>query len=189
MTDFRRSPALAGCRRIASLSRADFAAACHSENRHAEQCSIRPSDTSRVARRCSVAVAALRRRRRRAGARPGGRERRHRRAAAGHRGPDAADRRARDQGSNAKPEDDAKLVEIRLQLEELPRQLLTSGLAFRPRLTEINARIEQLGPPPAEGSRPNRTSSPANGRRWSPKRPRSTPCSASPRACRSASTG
>ena len=29
--------------------------------------------------------------------------------------------------------------------------MLKSGLAFRPRIAEINARIEQLGPPPAEG--------------------------------------
>ena len=43
------------------------------------------------------------------------------------------------------------LVEIRLQLEDLARALLKSGLAFRPRLAEINARIEQLGPPPGEG--------------------------------------
>ena len=43
------------------------------------------------------------------------------------------------------------LVDIRLQLEDLARQLLKSGLAFRPRIAEINARIEQLGPPPAEG--------------------------------------
>ena len=51
-------------------------------------------------------------------------------------------------------EDDAKLVEIRLQLEELAGELLTSALAFRPRLTEISNRIEQLGPPPAEGQPP-----------------------------------
>ena len=54
----------------------------------------------------------------------------------------------------AKPEDDARLVEIRLQLEDIARQLLKSGLAFRPRLAEINARLEQLGPPPAEEQPP-----------------------------------
>ncbi|MEO5322541.1 mechanosensitive ion channel family protein [Mesorhizobium sp. CC13] len=48
-------------------------------------------------------------------------------------------------------EDDAALVEIRLQLEQLSRELLQSGVAFRPRLSEINARLEQLGKPPAEG--------------------------------------
>jgi small-conductance mechanosensitive channel len=51
-------------------------------------------------------------------------------------------------------EDDARLVEIRLQLEELGRALLASGVAFRPRLSEINARVEQLGPPPADGQPP-----------------------------------
>ncbi len=48
-------------------------------------------------------------------------------------------------------EDDDKLVEIRLQLEELSHQALQSALAFRPRLTEISKRLEQLGPAPTEG--------------------------------------
>ncbi len=48
-------------------------------------------------------------------------------------------------------DDDAKLVDIRLQLEELSRQALASAVAFRPRMAEINARLEQLGPAPAEG--------------------------------------
>ena len=48
-------------------------------------------------------------------------------------------------------EDDATLVEIRLQLEEMSRAALTSALAFRSRLTDINNRIETLGPPPAAG--------------------------------------
>lgn len=48
-------------------------------------------------------------------------------------------------------EDDAGLVDIRLQLEQLSRDLLQSGVAFRPRLTEINARLEQLGKAPADG--------------------------------------
>ena len=38
-----------------------------------------------------------------------------------------------------------------LQLEQLSRELLHSGVAFRPRLTEINERLTQLGQPPAEG--------------------------------------
>ncbi len=50
----------------------------------------------------------------------------------------------------ANSEDDARLVDIRLQLEELGRQLLTSGQAFRPRIAEINARLDQLGPVPAK---------------------------------------
>jgi potassium efflux system protein len=48
-------------------------------------------------------------------------------------------------------EDDASLVDIRLQLEDLSRAALTSALAFRSRLTDINKRIEMLGPPPAAG--------------------------------------
>ncbi|MFK0687512.1 mechanosensitive ion channel domain-containing protein [Mesorhizobium sp. IMUNJ 23033] len=48
-------------------------------------------------------------------------------------------------------EDDASLVEIRLQLEEMSRAALTSALAFRSRLTDINNRIGTLGPPPAAG--------------------------------------
>ncbi|MCA0032833.1 mechanosensitive ion channel family protein [Mesorhizobium sp. B263B2A] len=48
-------------------------------------------------------------------------------------------------------EDDSSLVDIRLQLEELSRQSLNSALAFRTRLGEINARLEQLGPAPAAG--------------------------------------
>ena len=51
----------------------------------------------------------------------------------------------------ANSEEDARLVDVRLQLEELARQLLASAVAFRPRLSEINARLEQLGPAPPEG--------------------------------------
>jgi len=51
----------------------------------------------------------------------------------------------------ANAEDDVKLVEFRLQLEDIDRQLLNSALAFRPRLTEINQRLTQIGPAPAEG--------------------------------------
>ena len=46
---------------------------------------------------------------------------------------------------------DGKLVEIRLRLEELAGELLSSAVAFRPRLSEINARLEQLGPAPPDG--------------------------------------
>jgi len=49
---------------------------------------------------------------------------------------------------------DARLVEIRLQLEELSQELLRSAVAFRPRLAEIGARLDQLGPPPADGQPP-----------------------------------
>ena len=48
-------------------------------------------------------------------------------------------------------EEDARLVEIRLHLEELARELLAGAVTFRPRLSEINTRLEQLGPVPPEG--------------------------------------
>jgi len=51
----------------------------------------------------------------------------------------------------ANSEQDGKLVEIRLKLEELARELFSSAVAFRPRLAEINARLDQLGPAPPEG--------------------------------------
>ena len=77
-----------------------------------------------------------------------------RRAAAGARWSFQAGRRTRKEDRTAIAEEDTKLVEIRLKLEELGRELLTSAVAFRPRLSEINARMEQLGPPPAEGQPP-----------------------------------
>jgi potassium-dependent mechanosensitive channel len=49
---------------------------------------------------------------------------------------------------------DEKLVNLRISLEDLSKKLLNAGLAFRPRLAEINARLEQLGNPPAEGQPP-----------------------------------
>ncbi|MBZ9820442.1 mechanosensitive ion channel family protein [Mesorhizobium sp. CA4] len=48
-------------------------------------------------------------------------------------------------------QDDAGLVDIRLQLEDISRAALNSALAFRQRLTDINNRAEVLGPPPAQG--------------------------------------
>jgi small-conductance mechanosensitive channel len=50
--------------------------------------------------------------------------------------------------------DDAVLVEIRLQLQGLSQQSLDSALAFRSRTADINKRLEQLGPAPAEGKPP-----------------------------------
>lgn len=50
--------------------------------------------------------------------------------------------------------DDVGLVEIRSQLEAIDKALLSNGVAFRPRLGEINSRITQLGPPPVEGQPP-----------------------------------
>ncbi|TJV36720.1 MAG: mechanosensitive ion channel family protein, partial [Mesorhizobium sp.] len=51
-------------------------------------------------------------------------------------------------------DDDASLVDIRLQLEEMSQGALNSALAFRPRLSEINARLDQIGAPPAAGQPP-----------------------------------
>ncbi|TPN81428.1 mechanosensitive ion channel family protein [Mesorhizobium sp. CU2] len=51
-------------------------------------------------------------------------------------------------------QDDAGLVDIRLQLEDISQAALKSALAFRQRLTDINARVEVLGPPPAQGQPP-----------------------------------
>lgn len=51
----------------------------------------------------------------------------------------------------ANQDQDARLLEIRLTLEQLARDLADSSLVFRPRLAEINARLEQLGPAPPEG--------------------------------------
>src|SRR6187200_2765453 len=51
----------------------------------------------------------------------------------------------------ANSDEDAKLVEIRLHLEDLARQLLASATAFRPRLAAINERLQEIGPPPPAG--------------------------------------
>ncbi|MBN9233739.1 MULTISPECIES: mechanosensitive ion channel family protein [Phyllobacteriaceae] len=48
-------------------------------------------------------------------------------------------------------DDDGALVDIRLQLEDLARQALNTATVFRPRLTEIGSKLDQLGPPPAQG--------------------------------------
>ena len=55
---------------------------------------------------------------------------------------------------DANAEDDARLVDLRIELEALAREVLASGVAFRPRLTEINTQLELLGPAPAEGQPP-----------------------------------
>jgi len=51
----------------------------------------------------------------------------------------------------ANADNDARLVDLRLELDTLARELLHAGVAFRPRLTEINTRLELLGPAPADG--------------------------------------
>ena len=50
----------------------------------------------------------------------------------------------------ANANNDLRLVEIRLSLEEILSKALASGVAFRPRIIEINNRLEQIGPPPGK---------------------------------------
>lgn len=51
----------------------------------------------------------------------------------------------------ANDENDAVLVEVRVALEGLARDLIASGVAFRPRLAAINLRLDEIGPAPADG--------------------------------------
>jgi len=51
----------------------------------------------------------------------------------------------------ADADDDARLLEIRNQLDEVGRSVLSESTEFRPRLAEINARLDQIGPAPADG--------------------------------------
>jgi len=44
---------------------------------------------------------------------------------------------------------DESLANFKLQLDALSKKLLDAGVAFRPRLTEINTRLEQLGAAPS----------------------------------------
>ncbi|WP_273726504.1 mechanosensitive ion channel family protein [Brucella gallinifaecis] len=44
---------------------------------------------------------------------------------------------------------DESLANLKLQLDGLSKKLLDAGVAFRPRLTEINTRLEQLGAAPS----------------------------------------
>lgn len=46
---------------------------------------------------------------------------------------------------------DSSLVDLKLEVETLARSMLDIGVSLRPRLTEIKARIDQLGAVPAEG--------------------------------------
>ena len=48
-------------------------------------------------------------------------------------------------------DNDSNLVKLKLEVEVLARSMLDIGVSLRPRLSEIKARIEQLGAPPAEG--------------------------------------
>ncbi|MFO0990936.1 MAG: DUF3772 domain-containing protein [Hyphomicrobiales bacterium] len=48
-------------------------------------------------------------------------------------------------------EDDAKLVALRVRLDNLSKSLIGFGVSLRPRLIEINNRLAELGAPPKEG--------------------------------------
>ncbi|WP_417425672.1 mechanosensitive ion channel domain-containing protein [Hoeflea sp.] len=47
--------------------------------------------------------------------------------------------------------DDSQLVDLKVTAEALARSMLDIGVSLRPRITEIKARIDQLGAAPAEG--------------------------------------
>src|SRR5690606_426036 len=64
----------------------------------------------------------------------------------------AADRFETQMQANA--QNDSALVDVRGGLEELSRELIASGVAFRPRLNTINARLDEIGPPRGEGEPP-----------------------------------
>lgn len=53
-----------------------------------------------------------------------------------------------DQLSRAASSDEA-LANLKLQLDTLSKKILDAGVSFRPRLTEVNTRLEQLGPAPS----------------------------------------
>lgn len=50
-----------------------------------------------------------------------------------------------------KKTDDAGLVDLKVRLDALSRQIISLGVSLRPRLAEINGRLETLGAPPKEG--------------------------------------
>ena len=49
---------------------------------------------------------------------------------------------------------DAALAQIRVSLDAIEREVIAAGAAFRPRLSEINARLDQIGAAPVEGAPP-----------------------------------
>lgn len=51
----------------------------------------------------------------------------------------------------ANAQNDSQLVDIRIALDALSRQLLDSSVLLRPRISEINTRLDQIGAPPAQG--------------------------------------
>ncbi|MCC0030056.1 MAG: mechanosensitive ion channel family protein [Brucellaceae bacterium] len=52
---------------------------------------------------------------------------------------------------SASSTDDQKLVALKGRLDAISREILEAAVAFRPRLSEINTRLDQLGPAPADG--------------------------------------
>lgn len=50
------------------------------------------------------------------------------------------------------PTNDEELADIKLKLDDASRKLLDIGMSYRPRLTEINGRLEQLGTAPVEAA-------------------------------------
>ena len=58
----------------------------------------------------------------------------------------AADAARLEARMRANLEDDAVLVEVRNALDGLARDLIASGVAFRPRLAAINERLDEIGP-------------------------------------------
>lgn len=51
-------------------------------------------------------------------------------------------------------EDDTRLAELKVQVDELSKQIIAASVATRPRLDEIKARLDELGEPPGEGQPP-----------------------------------
>lgn len=48
-------------------------------------------------------------------------------------------------------QNDTNLIDLKLALEEMSRQMIDVGVSLRPRLTEIKSRLDMLGAPPGEG--------------------------------------
>ncbi|WP_149738222.1 mechanosensitive ion channel family protein [Rhizobium sp. RU20A] len=55
---------------------------------------------------------------------------------------------------DAARDDDVALSELKVSVDALARQILTTSAATRPRLEEIKGRLSELGEPPAEGQPP-----------------------------------
>ena len=66
---------------------------------------------------------------------------------------DGADRKLNDiqQKVDDSSTDDARLIDLKLALEELSQEMINLGVSLRPRLTEVKSRLDSLGAPPGEG--------------------------------------